>query len=146
MKQEFYTLPLRFDLIIEKRKHEKCQLELSIAQHLHIMLTTHYRESRYDYDFGCGIWERDFELMTDNEWLDNVRDSIITAIRKNEPRLTDVNVQVEIEDFIEDYKILKNLTKKVRKRLWIKVDAFLVLTNKPFSFNEYIFIAPIAVE
>lgn len=146
MKQEYYTLPLRFDVILDKKPHPKCSVELSIAQHLHMMLTTHYRESRYDHDYGCGVWERDFEMMTDNEWLDTVKESIDVAIRKNEPRLVDTVVQIEIDDHIEDYRVLKTLNRKVRKRLWIKINGLLERTSMPFSFEEYIYIAPLAVE
>jgi phage baseplate assembly protein W len=146
MKQDYYTLPIRFDVILDKKPHPKCALELSIAQHLHVMLTTHYRESRFDHDFGCSIWERDFEMMTDNEWLDYVKESIERAIEKNEPRLTETSVQIEVDDHIEDYRILKSLNRKVRKRLWIKISGFLERTNKPFTFEEYIYIAPLAVE
>jgi phage baseplate assembly protein W len=146
MKQDYYTLPLRFDIILDKKPHPKCALELSIAQHLHLILTTYYQESRFDHSFGSSIWERDFEMITDNKWIDNVKQSIMMAIIKNEPRLVGTVVQVEIDDHIEDYRILKKLNRKVRKRLWVKISGNLDSTSKPFTFDEYIHIAPLSID
>lgn len=149
MKKEYYTLPLRFDQLLEKRQHTRCQLNDSIAQHLHIMLSSHFGESRFNPDYGCSLWEFDFKMVPDPKenkfkWKESVKLSYEETIRQSEPRLSNVRVRVEIEDFIEDYKVSRKVSKKIRKRLWVQVDATISITNQEFSFTEYLFIAPIS--
>ena len=40
-----------------------CNLQQSIAQRIHLMLITNINEFRYDRNFGCIIWESDFETL-----------------------------------------------------------------------------------
>lgn len=151
MKKDYYTLPLRFDLILDKKPNPTCQLKDSIAQHLHLMLTTHFGESRYEPEYGCSLWELDFKMVPDPKenrfrWKEIVRNSYEETIARNEPRLTKVKVRVEVEDYIEDYKVSRKVNKKLRKRFWVRVDGIIAATNQEFNFEEYLFIAPLSVD
>ena len=140
MSNECYQLPLNFEELLQRRPLARCSAQESIAQHLYLMLTTHFGESRFDPDFGCVVWEQDFEAMTNMRWKDNVQRSVELTIAAREPRLEQVKVLVGVEDFE-----LKNVHQRIRKRLEVTVRAVLHRTNEPFSFRASLFVAPLSV-
>ena len=141
MSVTYYRLPLDLEGILERRQLPRCSVQESIAQHLYLMLTTHFGESRYEPAFGCQVWEQDFEVMTTMGWKDNVQHSVERAIRAYEPRLVGAQVQVEVMDFE-----LKNVSQRIRKRLEVAVTAILHRTNEPFAFQASLFVAPLSVD
>ncbi|OUJ74798.1 GPW/gp25 family protein [Hymenobacter crusticola] len=77
-------------------EHATCSLAASIAQFLHLMLHTRPGELRSAPDFGCAIWEIEF----DNDinlagWEESLTRSLLASIRRHEPRLREVSVQVD---------------------------------------------------
>ena len=140
MSHEYYCLPLNFEELLERRALPRCSVQESIAQHLYLMLTTHFGESRFDPGFGCVVWQQDFEVMTNMRWKDNVQRSVEQSITEREPRLEQVKVQVGIEDFE-----LRGVNQRIRKRLEVTVRAVLHRTNEPFAFRASLFVAPLAV-
>jgi len=141
MPDTYYRLPLDLAGLVERQQLPRCSVQESIAQHLYLMLTTHFGESRYEPDFGCLVWEQDFEAMTTIRWKDNVQQSIEHAIRAYEPRLVRARAQVAVLDFE-----LKNVNQRIRKRLDVKVTASLHHTNEPFALQASLFVAPLSVE
>jgi phage baseplate assembly protein W len=104
------------------------------------MLTTHFGESRFDPDFGCVVWQQDFEAMTNMRWKDDVQRSMELTISSREPRLEQVKVLVGIDDFE-----MKGVNQRIRKRLEVTVRAVLHRTNEPFAFRASLFVAPLSV-
>lgn len=141
MSATYYRLPLDLEGILERRQLPRCSVQESIAQHLYLMLTTHFGESRYEPAFGCQVWEQDFEAMTTMRWKDNVQQSVEQAIRAYEPRLVQAQAQVAVMDFE-----LKNVAQRIRKRLEVTVTATLFRTNEPFAFQASLFVAPLSVD
>ncbi len=141
MSATYYRLPLDLEGILERRQLPRCSVQESIAQHLYLMLTTHFGESRYEPAFGCQVWEQDFEAMTTMRWKDNVQQSIEQTIRAYEPRLVQAQAQVAVMDFE-----LKNVAQRIRKRLEVTVTATLFRTNEPFAFQASLFVAPLSVD
>lgn len=141
MSNTYYRLPLDLAGIVERQVLPRCSLQESIAQHLYLMLTTHFGESRYEPEFGCLVWEQDFEALTTIRWKDNVQQSVEQAIRTFEPRLVHARAQVAVMDFE-----LKNVSQRIRKRLDVTVTATLHHTNEPFSFQASLFVAPLSVD
>jgi phage baseplate assembly protein W len=141
MSASYYHLPLDLEGILERQQLPRCSVQESIAQHLYLMLTTYFGESRYDTDFGCQVWEQDFEAMTTMRWKDNVQRSVEESIREYEPRLARARVEVGVSDFE-----LKNVHQRIRKRLEVKVSAVLYRTDEPFAFQASLFVAPLSVD
>ncbi|HEX8327721.1 MAG TPA: GPW/gp25 family protein [Hymenobacter sp.] len=141
MSASYYHLPLDLESILERQQLPRCSVQESIAQHLYLMLTTYFGESRFDPDFGCQVWEQDFEAMTTIRWKDNVQHSIEQSIRAFEPRLARARVEVGVTDFE-----LKNVHQRIRKRLEVKVTAALFRTDEPFAFQASLFVAPLSID
>ncbi|MFD2721308.1 GPW/gp25 family protein [Hymenobacter monticola] len=141
MSATYYRLPLDLEGILERRQLPRCSVQESIAQHLYLMLTTHFGESRYEPEFGCQVWEQDFEAMTTMRWKDSVQKSVEQAIREFEPRLVRAQAQVAVMDFE-----LKNVNQRIRKRLEVTINAALHRTDEPFAFQASLFVAPLSVD
>ncbi|MBC8084309.1 MAG: GPW/gp25 family protein [Hymenobacter sp.] len=141
MSASYYLLPLDLEGILERQRLPRCSVQESIAQHLYLMLTTYFGESRFEPEFGCQVWEQDFEAMTTMRWKDNVQHSVEHAIRDFEPRLVRARVQVAVSDFE-----LANVHQRIRKRLEVTVAAALHRTDEPFAFQASLFVAPLSVD
>ena len=141
MSASYYQLPLDLEGILERRRLPRCTVQESIAQHLYLILTTYFGESRFEPAFGCQVWEQDFEAMTTMRWKDNVQHSVEQSIRDYEPRLTRARVDVAVMDFE-----LKNVNQRIRKRLEVTVNAALYRTAEPFAFQASLFVAPLSVD
>ena len=55
MRLKYYTLPLEPELLMQKKEHPGCALKQSVAQHLHLIITTAFGEMQSDVDFGNSI-------------------------------------------------------------------------------------------
>jgi len=140
MSNDCYRLPLNFEDLLQRRHLPRCSVQESVAQHLYLMLTTHFGESRFDPGFGCVVWQQDFEAMTNMRWKDNVQRSVEQSIAEREPRLEQVKVVVAVEDFE-----MRGVNQRIRKRLEVTVRAILHRTNEPFAFRASLFVAPLSV-
>jgi len=141
MNASYYRLPLDLAGLLERQQLPRCPAQESIAQHLYLLLTTHFGESRYEPEFGCQVWEQDFEAMTTMSWKDTVQHSIERAVGTFEPRLVRVQAQVEVLDFE-----LKNVSQRIRKRLEVTITGALHRTDEPFTFQASLFVAPLSVD
>ncbi len=143
MPPRYYTLPLRFDLVLKKQPHGTCSVAESIAQNLFLILTTHYDESRFDASFGCSIWSDDFSNQTNARWKEAIQESIEESIRQHEKRLANVRVKVELDDF--ETMLAKN-NRRVKRRLAVGIDGSVATTNEPFRFFKHLFVSPLSYE
>lgn len=141
MNDAYYRLPLNFEELLQRRHLPRCSEQDSIAQHLYLMLTTYFGESRFDPTFGCVVWEQDFEALTNLRWRDAVQRSVERTVREHEPRIDEVKVTVAVEDHE-----LRNGHQRIRKRLDVTIKAVLLHTNEPFAFRASLFVAPLSVD
>lgn len=146
MEKGYYTLPLQLGKITEKKQHEKCSLRHSIAQKIHLITTTHFGECRFDPDFGCSIWETDFEILPNvNQWRDKMMASIKDTIAAHEPRLQNVKVTLSVNQ--EEFMISKGETlRRVKRRIELKLQATITQTNEPFEFSNLFYFSPISFD
>lgn len=140
MSRDYYRLPLNFEELLQRQPLPRCSVQESVAQHLYLILTTHFGESRFDPGFGCVVWQQDFEAMTDMRWKDDVQRSMEQTIAGRELRLGQVKVLVGVDDFDPS-----GVSQRIRKRLEVSVRAVLKRTNEPFSFRASLFVAPLSV-
>jgi phage baseplate assembly protein W len=142
MSIEYYTLPLRLDKLMKGEQHEKCSMKESISQHLHLIITTAFGEMQQDEEFGCSIWDFDFDnLRSYNKIREKIKISVQQSVLKYEKRLESVMVDV----FIKEQELNTTLNgRHVKKRLDIQITAVNKLTNEKFVFQDSFFTGPLS--
>lgn len=142
MQQEYYSLPLNLEAVMQKREHPKCSLQQSVVQQLHLVITTAFGELQTDDSFGCSIWDNDFDNLTSGPRLKEIiRQSLLQSISQHEPRLagTRVELQVEQQELQEEA-----FGRRVKKRMDVTVSAMLIHTNEPFAYKDSFYIGPLS--
>jgi phage baseplate assembly protein W len=145
MPDDYYGLPLRFDLLIQgaaarqptQARQLYTSLDESIQQNVYLLITTPFRSVRFDVGYGCEVWEGDFSASNesnDARWTDQIQASVLRAIRTYEPRLERIEVLVELD---------RDGSSTAHKRLVVTVTAAIKKSNhRAFRFQRIIFIAP----
>ncbi|MER3498848.1 MAG: hypothetical protein C4308_09565 [Chitinophagaceae bacterium] len=139
--KKYYRLPLRADLLVQKKQHETCSLVDSIAQNLHLIISTYHGESVYAHDFGCSIWDEEFKTQLSVRWKDEVRESVMNAIDKFEPRLQVSDIKV---DLLQLETRALNSTLQVRRKVVLSIAGIIKKTNEKFNFQKSLFISPLS--
>jgi phage baseplate assembly protein W len=142
-----YSFPLRCaELMKKKPDHPKCSTEESVRQHIYLMLITRFGENRYDTSYGCELWEYDFESLKildgKKHYLEN---SIKNLLFVHEPRLTELNVAVNISEG----PVMNHLKteQKTKKKIEINIKGRLAETNKPFDQPPFtIYFSPVTAD
>lgn len=142
MRWKYYALPLEPELLMQKKEHPGRTLKQSVADHLHLIVTTAFGEMQSDADFGNSIWEHDFDNLTtrtkQQEWM---KQSLILAIKKHEKRIDGVKVEVMVKQ--EEVAVLL-VERRVKKRLDIYVTARLTATSEDIVFRDSFFVSPLS--
>ena len=141
MQSPLYQLPLRLDEITRKQRHLTCTLRHSMAQNLHLIISTYRGESAFSEDFGCSLWDEEFNMQLNPRWKDNLIASLGLAIGKFEKRLELQEVKVAMEE-VNEWVGRDNL--RVRKCLHIELKGVIRKTDEPFRYQGAIFISPLA--
>ncbi|MEX6688138.1 GPW/gp25 family protein [Danxiaibacter flavus] len=145
MSNIYYKIPLQLGAVVEGSELPVCSLRHSIEKNLELIITTRFGEHRSDPDFGCEIWEMDFELIVStSRWEEKLRQSLLKSITTHELRLADVSATVVITD-IEKFNIFKNFTEQ-KKRVDIHITGTIRKTGEPFAFHTNMFLSPLSVE
>ena len=141
--KDYYTIPINFKQVTNGQEVPKCNLYQSVAQRIHMVLVTRQKEFRYDQEFGSAIWENDFENVPNlNLWKEKTAKSIADVLNKNEKRLERITVKIEISQ--EEFSQGKNNEiKRIKRRLDISVEGFVIKTNEPYFFKESIYVSPV---
>ncbi len=113
-------------------EHPTCPLGTSVAQFLHLMLHTRLGELRSARNFGCAIWDIEF----DNEvyltqWEVMLSRSLQAAIEEHDTRLCEVRVRVDF-DPPDSISILPQYA--VRHQANITITGVLHLTGEAFRY------------
>ncbi|HEX3769069.1 MAG TPA: GPW/gp25 family protein [Puia sp.] len=141
MQHSFYKLPLSLDQIVQKKKQATCPLIHSIAQNLHLLISTYRGEAAYSDEFGCSLWDEEFNIQLNFNWKETLIDSLKQAVSRFEKRLQLQDVKVMMQ---EQNELLKEGNLRVRKCLHIEIRGVIKKTNEPFHFRDIIFISPLA--
>jgi len=141
MQHSFYKLPLRLDEIILKKKLQTCSLTHSIAQNLHLIISTYRGEAAYSDEFGCSLWDEEFNIQLNFNWKETLIESLKQAVGRFEKRLQLLDVKVLMQ---EQNELLKEGNLRIRKCLHIEIRGLIKKTNEPFHFRDIIFISPLA--
>jgi phage baseplate assembly protein W len=140
----FYSLPVDFGVLMRKEQAAKSTTRQSIRSYIYLILLTKRGEWRYDDDFQCLLWEKDFE-QTDNlnHWLDDVKEDIRISVHRYETRLRIRNVDVEKDEIQE--KNREDKVTRIRNRINIKIRGTIVSTDEDFEEEFLMFFGPITV-
>ena len=136
-----YKLPLRLDLLVKKQRQETCTLRHSIAQNLHLIISTYRGESAYAEEYGCSLWDEEFNIQLNPRWKDNLLDSLKSSILLFEKRLQTEDVRISL---VEQNETLSIGSLRVRKCLNIEIKGIIKKLNESFHFRDTIFISPVA--
>ncbi|HEY1164479.1 MAG TPA: GPW/gp25 family protein [Chitinophaga sp.] len=143
MKGQYYQLPLDLSRILQKKDMPVCNLEESVGQHIHLLITTVLGENKDDPDYGCQLWDTDFDIKaTNNEIKEQVENAIRLAIVKYEKRL----VQVRVTAFVSQEELAMLSGKKIKKKIKVSVNGTLAKNNNPFHYSSYFFVSPLSFD
>lgn len=142
MQLEFYSLPMAVENVMHKRELAKCSPEQSVMQHLHLLLTTAFGEFPADEDFGSGVWDNDFDIVTSAHKLKElIRQSLLVSVTEQERRLGNVRVEILMKQ--EETPSLKG-GRRLKKKIDITITGVLKLTNERFAYKDSFFVGPLS--
>lgn len=138
---DYLKLPLDLSSALEGRM-ERCSNEESIAQHIMMLIVSHYGEVESKNDYGSIIWNLEYnQVVINNDWEENVKKSLEKTITKYERRLKDIRVQVDLTEVEEE---IRNKYPNARRRVKIWIFGLLVANDRPFHFSTHLYISPIS--
>jgi phage baseplate assembly protein W len=143
MSNPLYNKPLRFSNISVGHDLDKQDLGVSISQFIELIIFTRYGEHRYNPEFGCEIWDMDFELIiSETIWEEKLRQSLIRAVKKFEKRIYDVDVDVNISEINKFYP-LRNVS-EIKKKVELTIKGKLNKTGEKYSFKTSLYLSPLS--
>lgn len=141
----YYNIPLRLGSVMGGDELPLCDTETSIQKHLGLIILTKFGEHRSDKEFGCEVWDLDFELIVSARlWEEKLRQSLMKSIVSHEKRLGSVEITISITD-MEKYNVLKQFV-EIKKRVDIQIDGLIKKTNEPFRFHTNLFLSPLTAD
>jgi phage baseplate assembly protein W len=143
MLQHFYRTPLNFGHIAQGMAAPKCGAGESISQVLFLLICTRKGEMPGEPEFGCEIWNLQFEQFNNARlWEDVLESSLQSGIEKFEPRLHEVTVRISVREVEVSYPFREY--PDIKHQASIQVQAKLRHSGERFSFSTAIFVSPIA--
>jgi phage baseplate assembly protein W len=142
VKQEYFSLPLSLDTVLQKQDLPRCSLQQSVYQHIHLILTTAFGEMTDDAEYGCWIWENDFDNVTSNNKIrEQIKQSLLHAVNKYEPRIQNVKVEILIK---QEELPAKINGRHVKKMLDVTISGKLTATKEAIVYNDRFFTGPLS--
>ncbi|GHT43633.1 lysozyme [Bacteroidia bacterium] len=152
--KRFYKLPLYFDGFLEQFADTEvpegvdfptCSELESIDQHLGLILTTCPGEHLFNPDYGCGIWDMDFERVVSRQrWEDRFTEHILQAVSKFEKRLTNVTAGIRVADTVREDAATR--TTAIKKKVSVQINGRLVSDDANCGFRYTLFLGPLTTE
>lgn len=146
MHAKLYQMPLRFDVLMERNKElPECNLGTSIAQNIFLIISSKYNEHRFDPSYGCEIWEKDFELITNPiKWQEEVNRSMVSSLSQHEVRLDRIAVDTVVTE--QPHYNPATRVHSIKKKIIVNVRGTIRATGEPFAYSPQLFISPISVD
>jgi len=144
---QYYKIPIKFDSVFNEdgKKMATCDEVGSIDQYIELLLTTCPGEHKFDKNFGCRIWDMDFErVVFRKKWEDDFTFYIQEAVQIFEKRLKNVNVSINIKDVARENYMLQ--TTAIKKEVIVYIESQLVSNNEPCKFQYTLYLGPLSTE
>ena len=143
MSENFFNKPFRFNSVFSGTGLQATDLGKSISNHIELIIFTRYGEHRFRSDFGCEIWDLDFELIvSESLWEEKFRKSLLKSISDYEFRIYKIEVEVRITE-VENVYPLRKIT-EIKKKVDIIVRALIKTTGEKYFFNTALFLSPLS--
>lgn len=143
MSENFYNKPFRFRSLFGGGGLQPTDLGKSISNHIELVIFTRFGEHRFHNDFGCEIWDLDFELIvSESIWEEKFRKSLLKSITDYEFRIYNTAVEVRITE-VENVYPLRKIT-EIKKKVDISVRALIKTTGEKYFFNTALFLSPLS--
>ena len=143
MSSYYYKIPFKFSKVLEGGELPICNLADSITKNIELIIMTKYGEHRNDPTFGCGIWDLDFDLITnENLWVEKLRQSLLSSINAHEGRISNIALFVNITNLNKQYAFDK--FPEIKKSVMIQIKAIIKKTGVDFSFNTSLYLSPLS--
>lgn len=143
MSNPYYKKPFDLKRIFSNNTLESCDIGISISQHIELIIFTRFGEHRFMPDYGCEVWELDFELIVNQAmWEDKICQSLIKSISAQEKRLYNVQAEIQVKD-VEKIFPLKRIT-EIKKQVDITVSGRVLATGEHYVFNTALFLSPLS--
>ncbi len=142
---EYYKFPLDLVRIFETnvRNLSKFSEKESIDQNIELILTTCPGEHKYDPEFGCRIWDLDFErVVSKSIWEEQFMKFIGDAIQKYEPRICEIAPSIQFFDTKKTYEF--SGATSIRKKVDIRIDAKIISTGVKCCFYYSLYLGPLS--
>lgn len=146
MVKHYYELPINFASLMQRNRDlPTCDMKQSIAQNLYLIITSKFKEHRYDESYGCELWDMDFELISnENLWRERIRKSVSNSVARHEIRLYDISVEIDITQD-EGLLTLKD-SRSVKKKLSIRIEGRVRETGELYGFSTNIYLSPLSLD
>ncbi|SHF30067.1 GPW/gp25 family protein [Pedobacter caeni] len=138
-----YNKPFRLKNIFENKDLAEADIGKSISQNIELIIFTRYGEHRHNRNFGCEIWDLDFELIvSETTWEEKFRQSLLRSITNYEPRLYQVEVEIKMSE-VEKIFSIRNVT-EIKKKVDISIWGKMNITGEKYYFNTGLFLSPLS--
>jgi phage baseplate assembly protein W len=143
MSDFLYNKPFRLINIFEHRDLQDADAGKSISQHIELIIFTRFGEHRHNSNFGCEIWDLDFELIvSETTWEEKFRQSLLKSITDYENRLYQVEVEIKMTEVEKSFTI-RNVT-EIKKKVDISIRGKINITGEKYYFNTALFLSPLS--
>jgi hypothetical protein len=141
----YYKVPLELSTIFQGELLPTCETRQSIDNNLNLLIMTRYKEHRGNADFGCEIWDRDFELIVNRGlWEEKLRISLLKSITLYETRLSNVEIVVTISK-VEKNQPFKEI-KEVKNKVEIRLNGVIGVTGEKHNYHKNLYLSPLSIE
>lgn len=132
-----------FSQILQKNDMQTITLEESVAQHIHLLITTVLGENKDDPQYGCQWWDSDFDIKaSNNEVKEQVENAVKASILRYEKRLAQIRIVAAVNQ--EELSLMPS--KKMKKKIRVTVTGTLAKNNNPFQYSSYFYISPLSYD
>ncbi len=142
-----YGIPLDIESFFATRRFEVRSIQRSVAEHIHLLLITSKDEYEFDPEFGCEVWDNDFEAIGSMPaWLDRVAEDLRSRLTIYEKRLREIELSVDhvqAEFFNKDHE---KVASRLKRKLTVRLVARLASTNEVFRFEDVIYMSPFSLD
>lgn len=136
------NIPVGLKEIIARKDAQRVDVKTSIHNMIHLITVTSYNEVKHDSSFGTEIWKYDFENIYNTHFLkEELKKSVLISIKKNENRLTDVGIDLQLEQVEINSKVLN---RRIKTQIKLTVTGVIDKTNEAFQHHETFFIGPLS--
>jgi phage baseplate assembly protein W len=142
MSGMLYKKPFKLNNIFELKEMETIDVGGSISQNIELIIFTRYGEHRHNSNFGCEIWDLDFEVVVSERlWEEKFRQSLLRSLVNYESRLYEVEVSIKMSE-IENQFLARKVT-EIKKQVNISISGKVKLTGERYYFSISLFLSPL---